>query len=387
MLKKSRLLGCATALTALLMGCGGSKLPTPTPLTPITSSVTAQKIWASAATTGNDDLLFPLAPVTDNGVLYTAGHTGDVTALTLTNGKKIWQRHYPQLPFSSNLALTGNFLYLGTDNAEVVKLDKTTGQLLWKKSVPSTVIAAPSATSDNVFAKTINGEITALSTPDGRPHWNYQQTAPALILRDTSNVLLHDNLLLAGFANGTLTAFDHRNGDILWNKQISLSAGKTDVERMNDVAASPKIGQGILYAATYQGQLIAFTLAHPQDNLWQVDASLYNDFTLSPAAIFYGDSTGNLLALDKKTGATLWQQTALSYRHLTAPLYIEHNLLAVGDQEGYLHFLSASDGHLVGRIHVDRSGMITAPIWRDGLLILQTNAGKIYAYKIVDAQP
>lgn len=377
----SKSLASTFALSTLLVGCGGSKLPDPSPLVDFSSTAHTQKIWSRSANNGNDELLFKLTPVWDETLLYSAGHDGRVSAINLTTGKNVWKQRYKDLPFSSNLAVTTHELYLGTDNANVVKLDKLTGQLIWAKPVSSTVIAAPKSNGHEVFAKTVNGELTALNTQTGTAIWNYQQTLPSLILKDTSDPVLTGSALLTGFSNGTLIAFDQTSGNVLWNKQISLPEGKTDVERMADVSATPKVVGNTVYAASYQGKLIAFDL-QTQDTQWSADVSTYNDFTLSDNAIFLGDNNGNVVAIERASGTILWKQTALLYRHLTAPTYIGNNLIAIADQEGYLHILNAQDGHFVARVSVDSSGIITAPLYVNGLTILQSNDGDVYAYKI-----
>lgn len=371
----------AAAISALLVGCGGSKLPDPSPLVDFSSTAHIQKIWSTSANDGNEALYFKLTPAWDENYLYSAGYKGTLSAVNLANGKKAWKQRYKDLSFSSNLAVTEHELYLGTDNAKVVKLDKVTGQLIWEKPVSSTVAAAPKANTNEVFAKTINGELTALNTQTGAPIWNYQQTLPSLILKDASDPVIHGTMLLAGFSNGTLIAFDKSSGNVLWSKQISLPEGKTDVERMDDVSATPKVVDNTVYAATYQGKLIAFDL-HTQDTLWSADVSTYNDFTLSDEAIFAGDDNGNVIAIERATGTVLWKQTALLYRHLTAPTYIGNGLLAIADQEGYLHILNAKDGHFVARVSVDSDGILTAPLFIKGLTIIQTNDGDLVAYKI-----
>lgn len=378
---QSKYLISTFTLSALLAGCGGSKLPDPSPLVDFSSTAHIQKIWSSSANDGNDELFFKLTPVWDESQIYSAGHDGTISAINLSNGKSAWKQRYKNLPFSSNLALTTHELYLGTDNAEIVKLDKISGQLIWTKPVPSTVIAAPKASDNEVFAKTIDGQLTTLNANTGAPVWNYQQTLPSLILHDTSDPVINEATLLTGFSNGTLIAFEKMSGHILWNKQINLPEGKTDVERMADVSATPKVMDNTVYAASYQGKLIAFDL-QTQDTVWSADISTYNDFTMSNTAIFAGDNNGNVIALERKTGTILWKQTALMYRHLTAPTYIGNDLIAIADQEGYLHILNTKDGHFVARISVNSDGIITAPLSINGLTIIQTNDGDLYAYKI-----
>ncbi|MCD8573736.1 MAG: PQQ-binding-like beta-propeller repeat protein [Gammaproteobacteria bacterium] len=95
-----------------------------------------------------------------------------------------------------------------------------------------------------------------------------------------------------------------------------------------------------------------------------------------------GDNEGNLIAIDRQSGAVLWKQDALRYRYITAPTYIDNDIVAVGDKEGYLHLLSAKDGHFIARTKVHGDGILTAPLYCHGYIIVQTNNGRLYAYRI-----
>jgi len=364
----------------LLIGCG-SKLPDPTPLTDFSSSAILEQVWSGHPNDGNQALLFKLSPATDNDFLYVVGNDGEVSAINTLTGKKAWTKNYNHDHFSSNVGLDGEAVYLGTDSGNVLKLDKKTGALLWAKFLPSSVIAAPLPIGDKVFVKSINGEVTCLNAQTGSPIWNYQQTLPSLILRDTSDLVAHQQLLFAGFSNGGLIAFEQLSGNIRWIKQLSAPEGKTDVERMADVAATPQIIDHVVYAGSYQGKILAFN-AQTQDTLWSADVSTYNDFSLSDRALFAGDNDGNILAIDRHSGAILWKQDALRYRYVTAPIYIGNDIIALGDKEGYLHLLNAKDGHFVARTKVHGDGILTAPLYRRGYIIVQTNSGRLYAYRL-----
>jgi len=87
--------------------------------------------------------------------------------------------------------------------------------------------------------------------------------------------------------------------------------------------------------------------------------------------------------LNKTTGQAQWKQTGLQYRYLSAPLNIDAaNLIAVGDAEGYLHLLNKKDGSFAGRIHVDSNGISATPMLSHGLIIVLSNDGDLYAYKL-----
>jgi hypothetical protein len=53
-----------------------------------------------------------------------------------------------------------------------------------------------------------------------------------------------------------------------------------------------------------------------------------------------------------------------------------------GDYEGYLHVLSASDGHLMGRLKISDSAITAAPLIDDGLIYVQNIDGEIMALRL-----
>jgi outer membrane protein assembly factor BamB len=64
---------------------------------------------------------------------------------------------------------------------------------------------------------------------------------------------------------------------------------------------------------------------------------------------------------------------------LTAPLALGREV-AVGDAEGYVHFLSRESGGFVGRTATDGSPIGSAPVRVDGGFLVQTAKGALYAF-------
>jgi outer membrane protein assembly factor BamB len=95
----------------------------------------------------------------------------------------------------------------------------------------------------------------------------------------------------------------------------------------------------------------------------------------------YGvDSTGRITAYRLSDGDAAWTTDGLRFRGLTAPLAAGDSLV-VGDQEGYVHFLSRRDGALVGRVATDGSGIAGAPLQVGAQLVVLTRAGRVYAFR------
>ena len=88
-----------------------------------------------------------------------------------------------------------------------------------------------------------------------------------------------------------------------------------------------------------------------------------------------------MVAFDRGSGSSLWKQDKLLGRNISAPVIVGR-FLAVGDLQGYVHFLSREDGSFVARIATDGSPIITQPVRLDDNILVQTLKGGVYAIAV-----
>ncbi len=81
-------------------------------------------------------------------------------------------------------------------------------------------------------------------------------------------------IVVAGFANGKVTAFRASTGEPVWDQRVMLPQGRSELDRMVDIDGTPVITASAVYAASFQGRLSAI---RPSDGtvLWEKDASSY----------------------------------------------------------------------------------------------------------------
>jgi len=84
-------------------------------------------------------------------------------------------------------------------------------------------------------------------------------------------------------------------------------------------------------------------------------------------------------AFASKDGSQIWENTKLQNRDVGEPLAIGRVLL-MGDAQGYLHAFDQTNGEVVSRIRHDSSPITAAPIAVGGLILVQSQSGKIAAY-------
>ena len=88
-----------------------------------------------------------------------------------------------------------------------------------------------------------------------------------------------------------------------------------------------------------------------------------------------------LHALDRFTGRSLWKQDKLAHRQLSLPLPTG-TAVAVGDLEGYVHFLARDSGAFVARIATDGGAVRAAPIELPDGFLVQTSNGGLFALSL-----
>ena len=115
--------------------------------------------------------------------------------------------------------------------------------------------------------------------------------------------------------------------------------------------------------------------------LWSRDVSTYTGMDVDANNVYLTDAAGEVIAYDQHTGASVWKQEHLRARQLNAPRYM-NGLVAVGDFEGYVHWLSSDDGHFVARYRVSHSPIRSQALTGQGMFYICTQSGKLAALRL-----
>ncbi|MGE0876688.1 MAG: PQQ-binding-like beta-propeller repeat protein, partial [Burkholderiales bacterium] len=181
----------------------------------------------------------------------------------------------------------------------------------------------------------------------------------------------------AGFAGGKLVAISLANGAARWEATVALPKGATELERVTDIAGDPAaIGREVC-AAAYQGRVACYELVNG-NQLWARDMSTFTGVSTDARHAYVSDDRGTLHAFDRSNGRTLWKQDRLAHRRLSLPIAVG-NEVAVGDFQGYVHFVARASGEVVSRAATDGSAILASPQRIPGGLLVQTQNGGLYA--------
>ena len=377
-MKPTLLIAAAAAGLALLAGCAGNQVEPqypPKELSSFEESVELASAWSQRAGRGLGRAGYPIAPSRDGDTVFAADERGRLSAFAADDGDRQWQVDL-EVPVSSALTAVAGDVYLGTRNGEVLAVSQRDGSVRWRAQVASEVLAAPQPNQQLLVVQSVDGSITALDRSSGDERWRYTASRPSLTLRGTGTPTVIDPVTFAGFANGRLVTLDNRSGQPLWEQRVAVAQGRSDIDRLVDLAGQPVLTpDGRLFVTSFNGRLMALE-ATRGESLWAIDFSSYHTPLVVGDFLFAVSEAGHVHALDANNGEEVWRNTDLEGRRITAPAFADGNLV-FGDFEGYLHLIDARGGEIVGRERVDRSGISVRPITEGSRIHVLANDGSL----------
>jgi len=357
----------------------------PTELEPFYSKYFFDITWLNSTGKGAGDQYLFLYPLILKNIAVTTSRDGVLSIISLKTGD--FEQEI-ELDATISAGVGGNeaVWLLATRDAYVIAIDAKTRSERWRTRVPTEVLSKPIIYQDTVIIRTIDGKILSLDLDSGKIRWQYQRAIPDLTLRGTSEPVIARDKIFVGLADGRLIAISPDSGEVVWDVALAIPAGRSEIQRLVDIDGDAQIYGRVLYAASFQGRIAAIDVDRGQF-LWARDFSTHTGVVLDDKTVFSSDENGNVWALDRMNGATIWKQEKLAYRKLTRPTIIG-DYLAVGDFEGYVHLLSRYDGHFVARFQLGQydnlgwdlaTGIIVPPIvfGKDRLVVI-TRGGILY---------
>ncbi len=363
-----------SAILVLVACSGSSRVRKPAELVAVSNQFDLTPVWTTSV--GSSDT-FNFHPVVAGEGVYAASHRGNLAKIDLMTGNKVWEASVPER-ITVGPGSDGNTTAVVTTKGTVYAYDDT-GKPIWNVNVASEVLTEPVVAGGIVIIRALDNRFIGLDAKTGARKWTYQRQQSALSLRVGYGMLAIGNeVIVTGFAGGRFGMIAIANGGLVWETPISFPKGFSEIERLNDVTAKPSMEGDVLCAVSYQGR-IGCGQARTGNLIWFKDFSSFTGTAQSTDMVFSADEKSHVYAFATKDGAQVWESTKLTYRDVGEPLAVGRVLL-MGDAQGYVHAFSQANGEMVARIRHDSSAITAAPIAVNGLILVQSQGGKIAAY-------
>jgi outer membrane protein assembly factor BamB len=358
-------------LLGVLAACGGNKDNSEPPalLTSIKNPISLVINWKGDTRASEHRAAHRLRPMISGERLYSIDNSGLVRSIDLKNGRRQWRYESGFRPITGPGG-NAQMLILTSRDGEVAafrEVDNAKLEPRWKIRLGSEIRATPVTDGAQIFVRSVDGRLRSLSAADGTLQWQISSRVPALSLTGNSNPVIAGDLVISGFDDGKLIAYNRNSGKTLWETTISVPAGRTEVERLIDLDARFALRDGVIYVVSFQGHLAAVQ-AVSGDILWSRKFSSFQAIAIDDNALYLSSDDSDLWSIDRRTGSAFWKQDVLHARRITAPSIIGDHLV-VADYEGYLHWFGKSDGKLLGRIRPSSERNFVQPlIWGESVI-------------------
>ena len=321
---------------------------------------------------------YTFSPALTGNTVVVAGADGAIARVEAESGKQLWRIKAGE-DLSAGVGTDGNLIVVGADKGQLLAFDMD-GKALWKTQLSSEILSAPVVSQGVVVARSIDNRIVGIDAANGNKKWTVQKVAPPLTLRNAPGMIVAGGDVIVAQPGGKLSSLILATGAPRWDVEVGVSRGATELERVTDIGGAPVLFENEVCAVSYQGRVGCFDLVTGSAK-WTRDLSSDAGVAVDQLYVFAPDDKGALHAFTRDTGSSSWKNDKLAFRRLSTPLSYGR-AVAVGDFEGYVHFLSREDGSFLARAATDGSPIMGTPLVAGTNLIFQTQNGTVTAIAV-----
>lgn len=366
--------GCST-ISSLNPFASKPKGPQPAPLAELKGSMAVRTAWKlDVGKAGN----YELSPTLAGNTVIAAGNDGTLVRAEAGSGRQLW-RIKAGMDLTTGPGTDGNVIVIGAEKGTLLAFDMD-GKQLWKTQLSSEILSAPAVGEGIVVARSIDNHIVGIDARTGQQKWTVQRTLPPLTLRMAPGMVVHGKDVIIAQPGGRLLALILATGAPHWDIEVAVAKGATELERVTDIGGNPVVVDNDVCAVTYQGRVGCFDVATGSTR-WTRDISSDVGLAADERFVFVPDDKGSLFAFNRDGGTSAWKNDKLAYRRLSTPVSYGR-AVAVGDYQGYVHFVSREDGNILARVATDGSAIVTNPLVSGSNLIFQTQNGTVTAIAV-----
>jgi len=363
----------ATALAAavaLLSACGSTK-PKPASLETFTPTQGITTVWSKRL--GSVD--GPASLAVTKGAVTWAATDGQILSADVKTGQERW-RAQANAKLSAAVGSDGRYAAVVTTDNELITFDQ--GKVLWRERLPGRVITAPLVAGERVFVQSVDRSVRAYDVLDGRWLWNYQRPGGDPLSLSTPGLLsaFRDTLVVGQGAR--FVGLDPLKGAPRFDFSVGTPRGTNEVERLADLVGPGARADDEICVRAFQLSVACIEMNRGSLR-WSRPQSGTQAVAADETSVVGADGADRLTSWRTENGEIRWRVDRFTHRKLSAPA-VWGKLIAVADDDGQLHILASDDGRTVARISLD-DALSAAPVVSDGLLLLATRSGTLYALR------
>jgi len=331
-------------------------------------------------------------PVVAGDRIVAMDAEANVSAFKVADGQRLWRRDLT--PESEEEGVIGGgvgidkgVVYAATGYGFVHALSLEDGKEIWQRRVGTPIRGAPTAIDSRVFVITYDNQLHALSSTDGRTLWSHNGIPEDAGLIGAPSAAVGGGLVVVPYSSGELFALRLENGRVVWGDQLIRTRRPGALSSLNEIRGSPVIDRGMVLAVSFSGRIAAINLRSGQ-RLWDRDITGMETPWVAGDFIFLVTAQAEVVCLSRKDGRIRWVAQLPRYEdeaekldpiHWSGPVLTSDRLVLVSS-EGHAVTVSPYSGRVLGRIALPKGALIP-PIVADGSIYVLADNGDLIALR------
>lgn len=359
-------------------------------------SASPQRIWSVSIGAG-DSRRRRLAtdPVVAGGVVYTLDAGARVQA-TSTAGQVLWAVDLTptdqRSPTASGggLAVEGGRLFVASAFAFLAALDAATGREIWRAGFAAPLTGAPAVAGERVFVAANDSTLWSLDVATGRIDWTIAGSESITTVARGAAPAVSGDLVILPTKAGELTAVRRANGGIAWTSVVTGRRAGAAYAVVSAITGDPVVDGGRLYAANHQGRLLALDL-RTGGTLWAAREAAFAPVWPVGGSVFLVTDENRLMRLDAGDGSAIWSvelplyQPTRRIRNRSA-IFAQHGPVLAGGRlwvassDGALRAFDPASGAQAAELAVP-GGAASGPVVAGGTMYVLGRDGTLTAWR------
>lgn len=332
---------------------------------------------------GASDKRHIFEPVIHGDKIFMIRPSGVLTAYNLNSKEKIYKKRvFPKKYFSDYLdpkiSFSNDRIFAIAGINKVVAINPSNGRVVWSKQILSIPTSAIVSDGKNIYFSTNDNKTYALNFEDGKIEWISSSFAQETAIIGSAKPIIYGNKLIIGYSNGEVNCLNKENGETLWTQNLNLNKAVNSNFYLNDVDATPRIKNNILFVSGNGGLMMAISINNGK-YIWKKRIAAISDFWLASDFIFILNNDNKLIALSQKNGGIKYISQLTTYKKIKEPetkiiyngIIMAGGKLLLTNETSQILVVNPQDGSIAQTYKIgDR--VFHSPILIDGKIILHT---------------
>lgn len=331
-------------------------------------------------------------PIITDDRIFTLDTDSTLMAFALDTGKELWRRDVRDKEeddpvIGGGLAYSKGQLYITNGYDEILALAPEDGALIWRSALPAASRAAPTIVNGRVFVTTLDNRLFALDSTNGHIMWDFTGISESAALVGAASPAANYDMVVPAFSSGEIFALRAENGALSWSENLAPFRRGSGLAGLTDISALPIIDKNIIIATSFSGQIIALDMRTGR-RLWQREVGSAQTPWIAGDFLFMTSTNNEVVALNRNNGTIMWVTSLPRYENPKkkkhpifwgAPVLAGGRLILAGS-DGHVIEILPQDGQIIAQWEAGKSFSIPPLIANEVLYLLDDN-GMLYAYK------